>query len=579
MRPIRQTALAIFVALGWAGIACAAGLDARTSAAEVGRGAPFQLVLSGDAATLTAAPDLSPLGADFDILGTAQSRQTRIVNGARSDTLQWTVTLSARALGPATIPALQAGSASSDPIVLTVRDPDEMPVVAVPGAPEITISLAEGNHYVHQEIPLTVRITAGPNVQGADLIMPQSPDFTLTRSGQDRVSRTNTDQGPVTVTERSFMLRPQRDGSLTLPAITLKAVLADPDARSPFANSPFDSLFSGSPFGTGMRDPFAAMFNPGREVTVRAAPVTLDVLPDPTGQNGWFLPAKDVRLSATWQPESPSFKAGEAVTRKIQLLALGASDVQLPDLDMPPADGVRFYLDGTDARTADTANGTAALREFTYSVVPSHGGDITLPEVTLQWFDTEAETLRTARLPAETITVLGPPKSVMPAAPVAEPAPLAASGPEPGRVWLLAVAALLGLAALGGGFVLLRSPRKDRRHAEQTGSRRAALDRAACAAKAQNLADLHAAASDWLSRAARDTGTTPQEIIASDRALAEGWVRLEERLFAPDNRMPAPNFASLAATLRRIDRRLGGRRKKTRPTSALAALYPEGSHA
>lgn len=195
----------------------------------------------------------------------------------RSDSLQWTLTLAPTSQGVLIIPVLHAGAASSAPLQINVVDAAFMPVVIDPGAPEVTVSLGEGSHYVQQEFPLKVRIEAGPDLHSAKLIVPQRPDFTLSQSGEDQVSLANANGIPVTTTKRTYMLRPQTDGTLIVPPITLKAVIRDPDARSPFAGSPFQLMFSQSPGRQGGNDPFARMFNQGREVTVRSVPITLDV--------------------------------------------------------------------------------------------------------------------------------------------------------------------------------------------------------------------------------------------------------------------------------------------------------------
>ena len=574
MFSFKQTFLASLMIINWVGFAQAEGLIARTSAAQVAQGDSFQLVLSGDTSVLTAAPDLTPLDTDFDVLGTAQSRQTQIINGARSDTLQWTVILSPKSMGTVTIPSLNAGAASSDPLEIAVLDPAQMPVVTVPGAPQISVTLADGNHYVQQEIPLTVQITSGPNVQSAQLVLPQSADFTLTQVGQDTSSRTNTSQGPVTVTERSFMLRPQHDGTLTVPPIALKAVLTDPNARSPFGNSPFDRILSGGPFGTSGNDPFSGMFNRGQEVTLRSASITLDVLPDPSGGTGWFLPAKDVQLSATWEPETPDFRAGETVTRKIQLLALGASDVQLPDLEVPQGEGVRVYLDSTNVRTADTASGTASLREFTYSVVPSYGGEINLPEVTLQWFNTQTETSETAVLAAETITVIGPLKPNTAAVPT--PAVLRTERTQTDgqqtQVFAFVLVILLALALLGVGVSLRQKSQKSDPQENLTKRRNDALSRAS---KANNIGDLHKATSEWLSCIAAHSKTTPDHVIAANASFARGWADLERHLFAP-TKTPSDPFSlkDFVTVLRAYDHELTKTQRQKRTQPALLALYP-----
>ena len=129
---------------------------------------------------------------------------------------------------------------------------------------------------------------------------------------------------------------------------------------------------------------FDDIFDSGKPFAVRSDPIKMTVRADPNGSSGqhqWFLPAKDVRLNAKWTPEHPVFREGEAVSWRISLLALGASVVQLPDLSFENTDGVRIYLDDVQTGEDPTAEGTVARKDFLLSVVPTRGGEITLPEI------------------------------------------------------------------------------------------------------------------------------------------------------------------------------------------------------
>ena len=215
----------------------------------------------------------------------------------------------------------------------------------------------------------------------------------------------------------------------------------------------------------------------GRDVTVRSAAILLDIKADPTGTGDWFLPARDMLLSAAWQPETPVFRTGEAALRKVQILVLGASDVQLPDPDAGTAEGLRLYLDGSETRTVDVPGAKGAVREFRYCVVPTRGGKITLPEIRLNWFNTTTETAQTAILPAETITVIGAPPAMSDdnatpvSAPAPSPAPVATTTYWP---WLLAA-----LAKFGAALSIWRLAMRQNRHGA-AGMTPAAPDRRSC---------------------------------------------------------------------------------------------------
>ncbi|KIC39049.1 hypothetical protein RA27_18015 [Ruegeria sp. ANG-R] len=401
---IKSSIAAALIGIAVASGAYADGLLARVNTTQVAEGDQLQLVLTADGQG-GAAPDLSPLSTDFNMLGTSQSSQTQIINGRTSQSVSWIVTLSPKTKGQLTIPSLSAGTLTSDPITLNVVDASQLPKSQGAGGISVAATIDDGSHYVFQEIPLTVRIETQVPLQRAELIAPNG-DFELTQTGQDRSSQITRNGQPVNVIERSYLLRPQTEGTLTLAPFTLRGTVADPNARrDPFADFGFGSsmmqqMMQGSPFGS--------MFNSGKPFSARSDAITLDVLANPgTGTSGWFLPAKAVQIEAAWQPENPSFREGEAVTRRISLLALGARPEQLPDLTFAEPDGARLYLDDTQTEMVPTADGTVARRDFQISVVPTRGGQVTLPEISVEWLNTETDQTETATLPALSIEVEG----------------------------------------------------------------------------------------------------------------------------------------------------------------------------
>ena len=562
----------------------AEGLTARISADKIAVGDTFQLTLSADAAKLTVPPDVSALNADFDILGTSRSSQTRIINGARSDTVEWVLTLAPRGKGHMTIPVLTAGKNTSEPLTLDVVDAADLPADRQQGGTAMSATLEPGNHYVQQEIPLSLRITTGPGFQGGSVTAPESPDYILEQRGEDRVSQTTANGQPSTVIERDYLLRPQKSGTLTIAPFTLRATESDPSARSPFPQDPFANFFGQSPFGaTG--SPFDRLFNPGHEIVVRTAPLTLEVKANPSASAGWFLPAKAVTLSAEWEPKAPAFRVGEAVTRHIRIQALGATEVQLPDLAQPAVDGARVYLDKSDAGSIDTPDGTAAIRDFTYSVVPTTGGKVTLPAVTVNWFDTDAESARVATLAAETITVSGavaaaPAKAVALPEP-AEIAPAASMGRGGmiGSGWIAALAVAV-LETLSGLYLARRRLGRARNaHGQDVARdqrpryarRKAALRKVevACAAADPNAA--YPAALEWLRAASLARRVEDGSFWRNSPDLHGAWNDLEARVFSEQTEggWNAPLFLQ---HLRSADRQV--ELTARRPTrSALPPLY------
>ncbi len=558
---IASTALALL--LGQA--ALADGLTARVNSPQVAVGDQFQLVLSSE--TAGTAPDLTPLHEDFNVLGTSQSMQTQIVNGHASQSINWIVTLSPKAPGQLTIPALSAGALSSDPLTVTALNASDMPKAQGASGVSVETSLAEGPHYLFQEIPLTVRIETTQPLRRAELIAPAG-DFDLTQSGRDRTSQITRGGQTVNVIERSYMLRPQREGALTIPPFALRGMVSDPNGR----RDPFGTGFGG---GFGGRDPFAMMdemmaqmgghrmgslfddvFASGTSFTVRSDALSLDVQANPAGSGNWFLPATAVELQAEWEPANPVFREGEAVTRRVSLLALGARPEQLPDLTFNDANGARIYLDDTTTNMVDTTEGTVARRDFVISVVPTQGGPVTLPEITVEWFDTAENTAKTASLPAVTLEVEGTipaatPDAQIPPAPVpAETAPHDATD----IAWITIAAGISGAIALVLAGLAIMRRRKVDPHKQD---------------KAPNpLADLKTAAK------AGDQMRFYQTLLSLDKsaraqpAVKQAMTALERARFAPVQEA-APDLNALC---RQVSGALDATSK--RQTRKLPALYP-----
>lgn len=577
---IRRSLPALFLlALTAMATACLAdGLTARISTDKIALGDTFQLTLSADPTDLTAAPDISALNPDFHILGTSKSSQTRIINGDRSETVTWSITLEPRKTGHLAIPVLTAGSVQTAALSLDVVDAADLPPEThTAGGTAITAELEPGAHYVQQEIPLTLRITTGPDFRDGMIEPPASPDFVLERRGQDRISAAMKNGQPVTMIERDYLLRPQKSGALRVPPFTLRGIVNDPATGKTFPSDPFASLFGRSPFG-GAGSPFGRMLTPARPVAVRSQPLTLDIKAKPDTAADWFLPAKDVTLSARWEPETPAFRVGDAVTRRVRITALGATNVQLPDLALPEVAGTRVYLDRSQSGMIDTPGGPAAVRDFSYSIVPTGGGTLTLPEVTLRWFDTATETSRIATLPAETITVEGPvvadvagQSALESTAPAVADSANHLTNPRVRWPWPLSaiiVILILGTAILWRYHGDIKSLRGNRTAPSQ---RHIAMARIATACAAQDPQATYSAALEWLNAVDGDSQTDADALFTAYPDLRTRWQELEVSVFSEQARV-AWDAAAFLTAVRAADRTVGKRPVRHRVT-ILPPLY------
>lgn len=583
---LKTTVSAAVLSIALAVPAWAGGLAAHVNSGTVAEGDAIQLTLTADG-QVSASPDLAPLQKDFDILGTSQSSSTQIINGKRSQSVSWIVSLSPKTKGTVEIPSISAGSLSSSPVAIKVVDAGSMPKATGASGIGLSATLEDGEPFLFQETPLTVRIETSQPIKSAELIAPHSSAFDLVQRGEDRVSQATRGGRTVNVIERTYMLKPQEEGAIEIPPFVLRGSVEDPNARrrDPFAGFGFKG-FSGFPSSM-----FNDMFDPGKPFAVRSDPIKLTVRADPnagSGQHQWFLPAKDVRLTAEWSPAHPVFREGEAVSRRVSLLALGASAVQLPDLSFENTDGARIYLDDVQTSEDQTAEGTVARKDFLLSVVPTRGGKITLPEIKVNWTDSVSGEAKTVTLPSEVITAEGMvPQAGQSAAVSPEATPTANAAPQlqqsdvgNQRIYLLAgLGAAAVLAALGGAAVYFRrtgrpaengrkpapaTPRKQTQ-ADGQSERRKQLALASTKEKAGDLRGCYGCVLAWR----RLAGGQPAMTAAARDAIAA----LEQAAFAPASETAGGRSRDWLNILVKEDRKIGSAQKNL-SSSQLPSLYP-----
>jgi len=484
MRSTRFLSFVLIALTGWVCMseAHAVELETRVERSAVAAGETFQLLLRCRGSAFDVEPDLTPLERDFDIVSVQQAMRTSIINGRRDQSLDWIVTLAPRGDDSAetlTIPAITVGAARSTPTEIRIVQAASGSDIPSQSIAYVEAEVDQATPYVQGKVVLTVRVFAGDEVLEGALSEPDVPGAMIERLGDDTTYETVQEGQTFRVIERRYSLFPQESGALRISPFVFEARVNDRSgrARQPFSD-PFADPFGGSPFagmGMGMGSSlFDDMFGRGKQVRVRSNDLELEVLERPDGAAGsWWLPATKVELLEQWDPEVPTFRVGEPVTRTIAVRAFGLSETQLPDPLLPDATGVKQYAEPARDDTAEFNGEIVSIRVRDVSVIPTKAGTRTLPEVRLEWWDTVNDQARVASLPARTIEVLakdgtavavtsGPGASSVPRQAGDEASAQAAFEPEAEAmsVFMLSVCGagvLLGSLAL---VVLLRARRR-----------------------------------------------------------------------------------------------------------------------
>nr|WP_255784074.1 BatD family protein [Lysobacter chinensis] len=330
------------------------------------------VTLNVETDALTASPDYAPLRADFDVSGHSSRRGMAMGSqgGARS---LFAVALRPRRDGVLTVPSLRVGNERTAPLSLVVVPTEQRPLA---GAGEDVFIESGPDHerpYVQQSVGWVVRLYAAVPIVTGSLDQPAPDGAAFQRVGDDaQYSRTVAGR-QYQVIERRFLLVPERSGELRVPGATFQ--------------------------GRGAAGFFDDMFGGGRGDTLqaRADARTLDVQAIPAQAPQPWLPLHDLQLRYRANPST--LRQGHAATLAIEVIADGATASQMPELELPPIDGVQVFAERpqVDETFVDGRPRVKSTRSF--SLVPDRSGEVRLSGVEMDWWDVGTGKGRSATLP------------------------------------------------------------------------------------------------------------------------------------------------------------------------------------
>lgn len=327
--------------------------------------------------------DLSVLQADFDVLNRRSETQMSFINGRQTASVRLVITLEPKHQGNLLIPALQFPGAKSAPVYLKVSAaPALAPGAAEPVFIEVTVHPESGPYYVLSQLSLMVRIFYQANLTEA-AINPPAPEQASVRLLDEVPYQADRNGERYRVLERRYAIFPERSGTLTIPPMQLSGRLIE--------------------------RPSGRLWQPkvrGRRVRVESDPLTLEISPRPAAYTGDFwLPARRITLSQQIS-DNEKLQVGEPVTRTVILDAVGLEENMLEEPVWPEVPASRIYPDQPQGISRDDGEWVLGHKEFRYAIVPEQAGELVLPEIRLDWWDTIANRQRTAILPEYRLVVL-----------------------------------------------------------------------------------------------------------------------------------------------------------------------------
>lgn len=456
--------------LNVAGAAVTASVDRER--VEQNESFTLEIVFDGDPDT---APDFSPLEADFFLGQTSQLSNTRILNGSITRSMTWTVALMAKRTGLLTIPPITIGNEQSDPVSIDVREPSYEP----PGEADvfITSEIDVAEAYVQAQVLYTIKVYRAvatrqpalrePSYSGAEVLVEHASD----ERNYDAILNGRA----YTVSERSYAIFPQESGAVSISPARFEARVLR-DGRI-----------------TGRK----VFESESQTLTVKPIPP-----PPPEFPNAAWLPARELTLTDNWSRDLQGLRAGEPISRDITISVLGQLETQIPVIEAPDTDGISVYPDKPILGRRLDARGIRGERTDRYAMIGVAGGRVTLPKLSVPWWNVETGEWQVAEIP-ELVISIEPSADELLAVAVEEPAVAAAAAAvsavtTPAVVessfWKLIaeILAVVWLLTLVGWWWSGRPPRKEREpppiplHKQQAKTLKAAR-KAALASDTQGL--------------------------------------------------------------------------------------------
>lgn len=332
-------------------------------------------------------PDFSPLEQDFTIQNQSQSSRTEFVNGKLNRLIQWAVTVMANDSGNLIIPKIKFGNDSSPALKILVSPSSAINKTSRDDDLFLEVSTNTEKPFIQSQVLYTVKLFRRVDLAKANLSEPELNDAVIEKLTDDANYTTQVSGMTYVVIERKYAIFPQKSGVVTIKPLILTA---DTVMRGRQNNSFFNSQMT-------------------QRRIVKSNPITLNVQPIPaTFTDSHWLTAENVELSQTWSGNFSQMKVGEPITRTIKFVARGSTVGQIPELNNAKIDPqLKTYNDQPILHEDKTPSGIVATREEKIAFMPAKGGNYTLPEIKISWFNTQTQKIETATLPEMTLNAVG----------------------------------------------------------------------------------------------------------------------------------------------------------------------------
>ena len=344
----------------------------------------FQLIFKSDQ-KINTEPDFSRLNNNFTVLSSGRRSNTQINNGKVIRSQEWILTVVANKTGVIGIPPIRIGKEVSKPYSIKVVDKAPSQQGDFKGDIFIDVEVDTKSPYVQAQLIYTIKLYRAVQTNNASLSEPQisGGQAIINKLGDDTSFETKRNGKRYSVIQRRYAIFPQSSGALKIGPITFQGQVGG------------SSFFNFDPFGPQPRS-----------VVKRSGSIQIDVksIPDSFTGDTW-LPASQLTIQEQWSVDPGKLKQGEATTRTLTLKANGLAASHLPTIKNNLPDNLKQYPDQPEFEETNDVKGFIGIRRDKMAIIPTEGGDYTLPNIKIPWWNTATDKMEFAELPERSIHV------------------------------------------------------------------------------------------------------------------------------------------------------------------------------
>ncbi len=345
-------------------------------------GQTVTLTLTEVGTTNASTPLLTPLEADFEIVGTAKSSNYSIINGQASSSNQWTIVLMPKTAGKLVIPSIQLGNEKTTPQSIEVlgantANKSENDEVGFNTDRDLMLltEVSNSKPFLNEEVMYTVKFYKKVDLLDAAYEHPTINDALLIPLGHGRRYYETKGSQVYTVEEQKYAIFPEKSGLLTINAPQLQALV--------FRQRP-------------------------EKIRVTTHNTTLNAQAIPANYQGTnWIPARGLQLSEFYDKTVNKLSEGATLVRTITLRTSGLPAELLPDINFEKNQNFSVYQEKTILKNQLKNNAILGTKTFKLTYLLNKSGNIEIPAVELSWFNTQSKQQETATLPMRSIVVEG----------------------------------------------------------------------------------------------------------------------------------------------------------------------------